>query len=557
MSRPLSPTPVASTATAPSGPAKPSASPTYSGVVIYDAGSHSREALTFGFEREDFEVLSTDRAEEALQLLEVSKAPILAVSIGTGSSERAEALSFVGTLRDAVKRPVAVVVLGRRDLREDALRAGADEFVAWPAFIRDAVTLARLAVAARADHGGAGLSGLLEDYEVYFLVRALAAAGRSALIEVERAGHKAQLHFARGELVAARVGRLSGIAAFHHLLLWAEATLKLRFVSPPGERKIHAPIDDLLQSGVRFVEEFEKLAKRVGGPQATFEKRPERFADPTLKVPPEVRRFAETVVSGATLVDLVEASPFKPFDTIKVCYRLCDLGLVARRDPVRSISPLTAQLAVRDWLLGTATAPQRSTVTEAGRRAAEAYAEAAAARAKVEPAESDALFNDGPTAKEDATPALVIDEAPSAPREPERGPAARNKRRPSQEQVAVPEAAKLSPAQRASAAEAPKPRSKSAERSAGISAPKASVEKRAAKIAPAAIEQAPVKEPVFDEVDEAFFAKEAELSRVEAAESFDDLDESMRHRKLSPKKKWSLFGEGSPPKPTTPPRKRR
>ncbi|MEO6952399.1 MAG: DUF4388 domain-containing protein [Polyangia bacterium] len=552
----------------------------YSGVVLYDAGSKSGEALTFGFEREDFEVFATETASEALTLLEMSKAPVLAVSIGTDPDAREEALAFIGSLRDrGSKRALAVVVLGRRELREDALRAGADEFVAWPAFIRDAVTLARLAIAARPD--GGGIAGLLEDYEVYFLVRALAAAGRSAVVELERGGHKGQLHFARGELVAARAGRLSGVVAFHHLLLWGEAQLKLRFSSPPGERKIHAPIDELLQSGLRFVDEFEKLAARVGGPQATFEKRPDKFADAALKVPPEVMRFAEALVSGATLVDIVESSPFKPFDTIKVCYRLCELGLVARRDPVRAISPLTAQLAVRDWLLGTAAPEARSTVTEAGRRAAEAYADEAARRSDAinEPGESDDLFGDRTVRVEklDAE-ALGLDHTAHAEAaQPEASDSA----------LATTMVAAL-PAATVTDLATPFPSEQSFETFADIttdtehtalqppSEPKVVVEAQheeevaaaltpvierpkaaAAQIVPAsALPKHELPEAdaphTFDELDEAFFAKEEELQRVDPVETFDDLDASGRVPKVAPKKKWSLFG-GSKPSPVAKP----
>ena len=43
--------------------------------------------------------------------------------------------------------------------REPALRAGADEFVARPAFIRDVLTLSQLAVAIRQDGDESGVAG--------------------------------------------------------------------------------------------------------------------------------------------------------------------------------------------------------------------------------------------------------------------------------------------------------------------------------------------------------------------------------------------------------------
>jgi CheY-like chemotaxis protein len=470
-------------------------------VVIFDAEPASRNALSFGFEREEFEVLATDSPDHALDIVRAARAPVLIVSVGTDPEARASALSFVGSLRDEDRADVAVVAIGRRELREDLLRAGADEFVAWPAFIRDAVTLARLAVAARSEDGG-GLVGLLEDYEVYFLVRALAAASRSAIVDLERAGAKAHIHFVRGELVSARVGRLAGVPAIHHLLLWGEASLRLRFVSPPGERMVEGSVEDLLQTGVRYVEEFEKLAARVGGPQATFEKNEARFSDTTVKVPTEVRAFAETVVRGASLVDLVGVSPFKPFDTIKVCYRLCELGLITRRDPVRSISPLTAQLAVRDWLLGTGAPQPRSTVTEAGRRAAEAYAEAAQRRAQA-PAED--LFVQAPLVRAAMTPAPTPSPTPTKAKA---GAPARNKKRV--------DAKKEAPHYEGAKPAAPKAQS---------------------KLPHPVDETAPHKEPVFDDLDEAFFASESELHKVEAVDDFRDLDETAK-RRLSRKRSW-------------------
>ncbi len=514
-----------------------------SAVVIFDPESSSRDALSFGFEREEFEVFATDRAEEAHAMVRIAAAPLLVVSIGLETTSRAEALSFIDTLRDDdARKGLAVLALGRRDVREDALRAGADEFVSWPAFIRDAVTLSRLAIATRADSSGGGLSGLIEDYEVYFLVRALAAAGRSAVIELERAGRKGQIHMVRGEIAHARVGRLAGVAAFHHLLLWAEAGLRLRFTTPPGERKINVPLEDLLQTGVRFVGDFEKLAQRVGGPQAMFERRADRLADKSLelgKVPADVRRFAEAVPNGATLVDLVEMSPFKPFDTIKVCYRLCELGLIAKRDPVRSISPLTAQLAVRDWLLGTAAPQPRSTVTEAGRRAAEAYAEAASRRSQVEAMPGDELFV-APASRAAEVPTPIVEDAPTAPREPARGPSARNK---SKHGKFKPHVGKPSEAEK---------RTEAADDTG-----------RTTRLPRDLLDEAPTKEPVFDEVDEAFFAREAEIGKVEPIESFDDLDHTGGKRKLNPKRKWSLFGDKPAPTPARPasgsttPRKKR
>src|SRR5262249_20303579 len=156
---------------------------------------------------------------------------------------------------EAATRELPIVVLGDRGARERALRAGADEFVARPAFIRDVLTLAKLAVALRQDGDEAGVAGMLEDYELYFLVRGLSVAGRTGILELERAKRTGQVHFAQGEVVGARCGRMTGSTALFHLLLWGEAAMQLRLTSPTGERRMSAPVDQLLSEGAQFARE--------------------------------------------------------------------------------------------------------------------------------------------------------------------------------------------------------------------------------------------------------------------------------------------------------------
>jgi len=252
-----------------------------------------------------------------------------------------------------------------------------------------------------------------------------------------------------------------------------------------------------------------------------------------------VRTFAESV-NGQTLVDLVEQSPFKPFDTIKVCYRLCELGLIAKRDPVRSISPLTAQLAVRDWLLGTAAAQPKATVTEAGRRAAEAYAEAAAARAKAEPMPSDELFEQPVPLGQPArgAPAVTVEDVPTSPREVNRGPRARNKSK--GEKAAQKDKPSKEPIHKQAVHKEPGHKHESVLAKPEVAKPPAPKHEPPPEMhMPAA---------TFDDVDEAFFASESELAKVDPVDTFDDLDQTDRKRRVD--KKWSLFGDKPAPKPT-------
>jgi CheY-like chemotaxis protein len=481
-------------------------------LVVLDAAGKSGAALAFGFERAGYKVYATRDGEDALAMAQTRVPQLVVVAV-----DGPEALSIVGRLREeAVTRELPVVAIGERGRREEALRAGVDEFIARPAFIRDVLTLSRLAVAVRQDGDDGGVVGLLEDYGLYFLVRALAVAGRSCVMELERGRRLGEVQVAKGAVVAARVGRMTGIAAFHHLLLWGEASLALRFESPAAERRIPAGVDELLDAGARFAAEFEAVSARVGGAQAVYAHEPRRAAEARAQIPAEVMVLVKQYDGRKPLIDIVEDSPFKPFDTIKITYRLAQLGAIVRKE-TRESTPLHERLAVRDWLLGDGEEPKMARpangsaaggLTEAGRRAAEAYA-AEAARREAEESPGDDILDDRAALRAAAAKSEPKAEA-KAPPKSEARPAA--KLAPTAAKPA-PTAAKPAPAKPAPAAA--KPAKKKKDGSPKKDAP--------AKLSPQAAAKATPKEPMFDEVDEEFFAREAELWHT-PLESFDDLD---------------------------------
>lgn len=549
-------------------------------LVILDAAGRSGAALAFGFERAGYRVYATREAEDALAMAQTRVPQLLVVAVDHNGGD---ALSLVGRLRDEpATRELPVVAIGERDRREESLRAGADEFVTRPAFIRDILTLSRLAVAVRQDGGDEGVVGLLEDYGLYFLVRALAVAGRSGVLELERGRRAGEVHFAKGAVVAARVGRMTGVPAFHQLLLWGEASLALRFESPAGERRIAMTVDELLESGAAFAHEFEALAERVGGSLAVFAHEPRRAAEVRAQIPNEVMALVKQYDGRKPLIDIVEDSPFKPFDTIKITYRLAELGAIVRRES-RESTPLTAQLAVRDWLLGGGEEAREARrlpsgaaagVTEAGRRAAEAYAEEEARRAAAT-SPADDLLDDSAALR------AAVAAAPAAPAAaPAKAARAAKKRKgrgePARRELVAPRSAPAAkapskPATRPQAAQATQPSTKpqptqpptkpqptqpskaqpaqptgkppaakSPARpttSPGV-LPAPSPAETPAKLSPQAAARAAAKEPVFDPLEEAFFAREADLQRPPHVDTFDDLDPPPRGSKLSSRRDW-------------------
>jgi len=419
-------------------------------LVVFDPVSRSRAALKFGFERDGFQVLTAADPSETVAMAQNRAAQLVIVSLTPGAASDgdesegrdseenlAAALQLIGRLREEERtRDLPLVALGDPGDREAALRAGADEFVARPAFIRDVITLAKLAVAMRQDGDDSGVVAMLDDYELYFLVRALSAAGRSGILGLERGRRTGEVQLVKGQVTGARVGNIAGSVAFSHLMLWSEAALHLNYQTPSvSDRKISVSTDELLVEGAKFAREFEAMAERVGGAQMVLRQVPERVAESRAKIPSEVAGLLKIYDGRRALIDIVEDSPFKPLDTIKITHRLQEMKVVERattKDAAETPagSPLTAALAVRDWLLGAkALAGDRSTVTEAGRRAAEAMAEEASRRELETPTPGTDLFGDTDRVRREQSAPTQLDDHPTAPREAHKFPQARNKKR--------------------------------------------------------------------------------------------------------------------------------
>ncbi len=526
-------------------------------LVVLDPSQRSRDALTFGFARDGYEVFPAEDGADALTKVRENGVQLVVVATPDGTSRAADGksqttsalLKVVGRLREEeATRNLPIVVLGDRLGREEALRSGADEFVARPAFLRDVITLSKLAVALRLGAADpdehTGISAALDDYGLYFLTRALAVAGRSARIRIVRGKRKGELAFAKGEVVGARVGGLRGVVAYQHLLMWGRASLELELASPAGERKLNVPVEELLGQGVVFVERFEAEAAALGGAEAIYGQVARRIAAVKAELPPTVFNLLKLCDGRRALIDLVEEGPFKPFDAIGVVARLLELGAIERVDDGSDADqrataprvPLREQLAVRDWLLGAKADEARTTVTEAGRRAAEAYAEEEARRAtQTDP--GDDLF-DAPALGTNS-PDPQNNKNVGGSKKKKKGKQARAAARQAQAAAVAKPATVATPTATPAPAPAPSPTTASNGHTNGNGE---ATKSPAAKLSAAAIAEAPVKEKLFDDVEEAFFAREVETP--EPVDNFDDLAVTPK-----PKRSWSLFGLVRGPEP--------
>ncbi|WP_428261381.1 DUF4388 domain-containing protein [Haliangium sp.] len=301
------------------------------------------EAVRFGFEREGARVCTLADAEAVAAQLggdgddSLDGAwPDLIVA-GAGDSE--QALELLATLRNALARAatsaaaagraVPILCLGPADLQRPAARAaGANELVREPAFVRDLVTMGRLMVTgARADISHT-IEGQLSDFGgVFPLIRAMAAIEHTGVLSMVRGLRRGELRFHHGEITSAQVGGLHGLAAVHQLLLWSRAHFELRRQEVVPRRQIPLSANDVLTDAERFLHEMRSVLGALM-PAGVYELVDEVVVPYEDLVPTPVSKVMLLCDGYRTMADVVEDSPYRVLETLRIANRLAEMGWI-------------------------------------------------------------------------------------------------------------------------------------------------------------------------------------------------------------------------------------
>ncbi len=318
--------------------------------LLIDADSHGLETLTYGFEREGLKVTRSSELARAAQLAATGSPAGAIVALHTLTED---ALKVVAQLRRA-RSDLPILALGPAPVQAAATMAGATDFLRGPSFIRDVVAVARLGLLARkaAEAGGraTGEGDLrLSEYRgLFFLLRALSACGRSALVTMARGNRRAELRIYQGGLVAANVAALQSLPALHHALLWEEAALTIKLQPIPKHTMMTMTAQEVLDESERFLRDFAHGVRDLGAADTLYvvaaaAKRMQLPGLQMTQVAPLLRLFDGKRV----LADVVSESPFRIFDTVRMIRRLRDAGALVMRDEKRG----AGQSMLAEWAM--------------------------------------------------------------------------------------------------------------------------------------------------------------------------------------------------------------
>ncbi|HXU64610.1 MAG TPA: response regulator [Polyangia bacterium] len=310
-------------------------------LLVVDPDPRGLETLVFGFEREGCMVTATSDPRRA-ELLARTARPGLAI-VALRDPEK-PSLEAIAALRE-VAATLPVLAAGPSALRAEAVAAGASDFLALPIFLRDAISVGRLSIHASgaakkpADKNGAPSPEgdaeiqmrLSEHYGLFYLLRAMAASGRSGVLQLARGNRRAEMRVHEGTLVAVSVGAMQGLPALHHLLLWEEAAVSLLGRPVPKRSQLHLSSQELLDECERFLRDFAHAAKDLGAPRTIYV--------PVNGTVPEVRGLQPSQMTPLLrlfdgrrgLSDVIEESPFRIFDTVRMVRRLREANVLVNR----------------------------------------------------------------------------------------------------------------------------------------------------------------------------------------------------------------------------------
>jgi hypothetical protein len=315
-------------------------------VLVVGDDARAADAVRLAFERDGFAVVAGAPGDAA-----VDDAVGLIVASGTGEVPAREAIERVVKGRTKGGRDVPVLYVGNGISRREAMSAGADEVIGRPAYARDVVTIGRLLADQPAEVRGHWIGQIAETVGVYYLVRALASLGRSGVLTLSRGLRRGEVRYFLGEVTSAQVGGLHGQAALHQLLLWTDGRFDFRREDVVRRRQIPLPPDELFADAERFLQSVREVSGGLS-PAMVLEQDPRQMLNQGKSVPTEVHGVLRMFDGNRTLADVIEDSPYRVFETMRVAATAVQAGILRRVHVERPRATFRAVLALEEWLAG-------------------------------------------------------------------------------------------------------------------------------------------------------------------------------------------------------------
>lgn len=311
--------------------------PVISRLILVQPHGDECESLRYAFERDGTEVteLPADDGLTPFAALMATQDPdsttrAFNVVLTTAPDDEDSSVwtSELSDLIDASPRKIPILYLAAdtdncEQNTQALMAAGASMVLYRPLFLRDVVVTAGLLARRRRAEL---MRGDLRDFDsLFYLVRGLTQLKRSCVLTAVRGLRRGEIRFFEGDVTSSQVGMLHGLSALHHMTLWQMGTFELRLESVVKRQQIPMDTAELMSDLHRFLAEVEEAAGslRFHGAYKSIDDKAH-----TAHLPDAIAKVFDLMDGTRTLPDVVEDSPYRMFETLRIVHRFLEHDLI-------------------------------------------------------------------------------------------------------------------------------------------------------------------------------------------------------------------------------------
>ncbi len=307
-------------------------------LLLVDGDARTLEVMETSLRKAGFEVTSAASGREALACLERGVPDVVLSETGMPEVDGFELCRRVKSdVRLAAVPFLFLTAQNTVDQKMRGLEVGCDDYLTKPMFIKEIVErINRLfdkpaqepVECSTSPDEGPALCGDLSEMGLMDLVQTIDLSRKSGTLRVVTLGLGAALYMEEGRIVDAEFGPHRGEAAFYRLLNAREGTFELRFGRQERPNRIGLSTQDLLEEGLRRVDEWGRLCERLPPLSTVLIPDFARVAEQLAVIPDELNPILRMVDGDRTVAQLVRTSELDDLFTLEAVAQLVEAKLL-------------------------------------------------------------------------------------------------------------------------------------------------------------------------------------------------------------------------------------
>jgi len=210
-------------------------------------------------EKDKFEVLIANSAEDALKVLEQEPIKLVITDIRMPGISGLDLLSKIKKEYPGIK-VIIMTAYGSPDIQKEANMRGSFSYIEKPFEIKDI----RSMILESLKEVRKGFEGQLSDLLLTDVIQMKCLGKAHSSLTIKSAGKEGKIYFKDGNIVHAEAGNVSSEEAFYQILVWPEGTFMSKKGDSPAKRTIQKDWQFLIMEGLRIADEAARTDLEKG-----------------------------------------------------------------------------------------------------------------------------------------------------------------------------------------------------------------------------------------------------------------------------------------------------